>query len=150
MALERINKTDAKTLLDCLLNIEKQKDCYLRNVFQSNLKVIKENEISYLMRFTDFLHNFSDFKRDLLNIILNEKEDGLFDLQFFKEEINCLNGIITDTKCISKYGIKINNIILSWMHDLIRMSQNIDLLLTESVATDINRTVGKKNTWQEN
>lgn len=123
-----MNKEEAKNLLDILINIIRFKDYFLRNVFRSNLKHMKRNEMNYLLLFTDAAHNLPEFAEKLLNII-NEKETDISSFTFYINDLELLRKLASDLEYLYKCNIKYNNIILGWMAELKRMKQYCDLFI---------------------
>lgn len=123
-----MNKEEAKNLLDILINIIRFKDYFLRNVFRSNLKHMKRNEMNYLKYFTDAAHNLPEFAEKLLDIS-NEKETDTSSFHFYTGELELLRKLTSDLEYLNSCDIKINNIILGWMAELSRMNQYCDLFI---------------------
>ena len=121
-----MNKDDAKILLDIVINIIRYKDYFLRTVFRSNLKMMKRNEMNYLLFLTDATHNLPEFAEKLLDII-NEKETDMSLFHFYTGELELLRKLISDLEYVNNCDIKINNIILGWMAGLTRVKQYCDL-----------------------
>lgn len=123
-----MNKDEAKILLYILINIIRYKDYFLRNVFRSNLKHMKRNEMNYLKYFTDAAHNLPEFAEKLLDIS-NEKETDTSSFHFYTGELELLRKLVSDLEYVYNCNIKINNIILGWMDELSRMKQYCDLFI---------------------